>query len=165
MFERYTESANRVLLFSHQEARALGSALIRSEHILLGVIRSADGVASPILAKAGLSTDAVKSEMPAPKPRIPDSIGIQLHQESKRVIQYASEEADRLLHNYLLARPHPTVWTGSPPLDDSIGPEHLLLGLLREDKAEAASILARHGVTLEAARDEVAQQAQRGTSE
>jgi len=165
MFERFTESARRVLFSSHQEARALGSPFIRSEHILLGVIRAADGVASAILAKAGLSTDALKSEMPAPKPLIRDSLAIQFNQESNHVIRYAAEEADRLLHNYLLARHHPNVWTGAPPLDDSIGPEHLLLGLLREDKAEAALILLRHGVTLEAARSEVAQQGQRGTSE
>jgi Clp amino terminal domain, pathogenicity island component len=42
--------------------------------------------------------------------------------------------------------------------DDHIGPEHLLLGLLREDTTVAAAVLARHGVTIDLARAEVVRQ-------
>jgi ClpA/ClpB-like protein len=66
--------------------------------------------------------------------------------ERKRVLQYAVAEAERsqgrLLADYVLA-------------DDHIGPEHLLLGLLRETDAAAAAVLGRHGVTIDLARDEV----------
>ena len=159
MFERFTESARRVLFSSCEEARASGSASVRSEHLLLAVIRAADSIINPMLMKTGLSTDSVKEEISASQPPIPASVETPFHQESKRVLHYASEEADRLLHAFLLSR---DVWMGNDvaATDDSIGPEHLLLGLLREDKAHAASILERHGITLDAARIEVAQQRQ-----
>ena len=67
--------------------------------------------------------------------------------ETKRVLQYAAEEADRLLHAFQRE--------GRPYLDH-IGPEHHLLGLLREHTAGAVSILVRHGVTLELVRDCIA---------
>ena len=51
----------------------------------------------------------------------------------KRALQYAAEEADRLLHNY-------------------IGTEHLLLGLLREERSVAAEVLAARGLKIEAVR-------------
>ena len=41
--------------------------------------------------------------------------------------------------------------------DDHIGPEHLLLGLLRENGA-AAAVLVRPGVTIDLAHDEVLRQ-------
>ncbi len=57
--------------------------------------------------------------------------------ESKRVLTYAAEEADRLLQNY-------------------IGTEHVLLGLLREDKSVAADILHDKGLRLNRVREELA---------
>src|ERR671927_1056722 len=58
--------------------------------------------------------------------------------ETKRVLQYAAEEADRLLHNY-------------------IGTEHLLLGILREERSVAASILMEKGMRLHTVREDIVQ--------
>lgn len=146
MFERYTESARRVLSFSLSEARERGSMFIQPDHLLLGVVHAADDITSRIFRNAGLSLDTVRSGMPEPKSPLPTSVQIPFHSETKRVLQYAAEEADRLLHRALLAH--------IADVDDHIGPEHLLLGLLREDTAAAAT-LTRHGVTLELARREV----------
>lgn len=59
-----------------------------------------------------------------------------LSNESKRVLAYAAEEAQRLSHDY-------------------IGTEHLLLGLPREDKSFAAKILAEYSVELGTLRKEL----------
>ena len=58
--------------------------------------------------------------------------------ETKRVLQFAAEEADRLLHNY-------------------IGTEHLLLGILREERSVAASILMEKGMRLNTVREDIVQ--------
>jgi len=113
----------RVLRLSLEEARARGSASIRTEHLLLGVLRVNDHIAKTILERAGVSLEALEQEMPEPQPPIPESVDVPWHSESKRVLQYAAAEAEhsqgRLLADYILA-------------DDHIGAEHLLLGLLRE---------------------------------
>lgn len=149
MFDRYTKSAKRVLFLARGEAQARCSASIRTEHLLLGVIRVADQIANTILTRAGVSIEVIELEMPAPESSIPPSVEIPFHSETKRVLQYAATESERsqgvLLANYVLA-------------DDHIGPEHLLLGLLREDTTVAAAVLARHGVTIDLARAEVVRQ-------
>jgi ATP-dependent Clp protease ATP-binding subunit ClpC len=69
--------------------------------------------------------------------KVSTSVDLPLSDESKRVLAYAAEEAERLGHKH-------------------IGTEHLLLGLLREEKCFAAEILKERGVKLEAVRDELA---------
>ena len=146
MFERYSKPAVRVLRLSLEEARARGSAFIRTEHLLLAVLRGNDHIAKTILERSGVSVEALEQEMAEPQPPIPESVDVPWSSESKRVLQYAAAEAERsqgrLLADYILA-------------DDHIGPEHLLLGLLRETDAAAAAVLGRHGVTIDLARDEV----------
>jgi ATP-dependent Clp protease ATP-binding subunit ClpA len=53
--------------------------------------------------------------------------------EVRRVVELAGEEASRFGHRY-------------------VGPEHLLLGMLREDRNGAARVLQAEGMDLEAAR-------------
>jgi ATP-dependent Clp protease ATP-binding subunit ClpC len=154
VFERYTKSAVRALRLSLEEARARGSASIRTEHLLLGVLRIGDHIATTILEPAGVSIEALEREMAEPQPPIPQSVDVPWHSETKRVLQYAAAEAERsqgaLLADYILA-------------DDHIGPEHLLLGLLRENDAAAAAVLGRHGITIDLARDEVLRQSRSRT--
>jgi ATP-dependent Clp protease ATP-binding subunit ClpC len=149
VFERYSTSAVRVLRLSLEEARARGSASIRTEHLLLGVLRVNDHIAKTIFERAGVSIEALEQEMSEPQSPIPESVDVPWHSESSRVLQHAAAEAEhsqgRLLADYVLA-------------DDHIGPEHLLLGLLRENHAAAAAMLGRYGVTLDLARDEVLRQ-------
>src|SRR5687767_8652227 len=94
MFARYSQSAKRVLAFSLDEARARGSLFIRAEHVLLGVIRVADSITSTIVSSAGLTADTLKEELAEPQPPVPRSIEIPFHSETKRVFQYAADEAD-----------------------------------------------------------------------
>ena len=70
--------------------------------------------------------------------KVSTSVDIPLSPESKRVLSFAAEEAERMLHNY-------------------IGTEHVLLGLMREEKSVAAGILAEKGMRLSAVREEIVQ--------
>jgi ATP-dependent Clp protease ATP-binding subunit ClpC len=132
MFERYTESARRALFFARYEVCQLGARKIETEHLLLGVSRAAKGVVARVLEDADLSTEALRREIAgrtATHGRLSVSVEIPFSESTKRTLQLAAEEADRLAHPY-------------------IGVEHLLLGILRENDAVAAPILLAHGVEL-----------------
>ena len=64
------------------------------------------------------------------------SIDLPLSDECKRILAYAAEEAERLNHRH-------------------IGTEHLLLGILREEKCLAAKILQERGLRLNTIREEL----------
>src|SRR6266853_1074682 len=141
MFERYTERARRVLFFARYEARQLGSISIETEHLLLGLIREGKGLTSRIFARSHLSLENIRKEIEGRtvfREKVSTSVELPFSAETKRVLQFAAEEADRLLHNY-------------------IGTEHLLLGILREERSVAASILMEKGMRLNTVREDIVQ--------
>src|SRR5216117_3700216 len=141
MFERYTERARRVLFFARYEASQLGSISIETEHLLLGLIREGKGLTSRIFARSHLSLENIRKEIEGRtvfREKVSTSVEIPFSAETKRVLQFAAEEADRLLHNY-------------------IGTEHLLLGILREERSVAASILMEKGMRLNTVREDIVQ--------
>jgi ATP-dependent Clp protease ATP-binding subunit ClpC len=141
MFERYTERARRVLFFARYEASQLGSVSIETEHLLLGLIREGKGLTSRIFARSHLSLENIRKEIEGRtvfREKVSTSVEIPFSAETKRVLQFAAEEADRLLHNY-------------------IGTEHLLLGILREERSVAASILMEKGMRLNTVREDIVQ--------
>ena len=141
MFERYTERARRVLFFARYEASQLGSISIETEHLLLGLIREGKGLTSRIFARSHLSLENIRKEIEGRsifREKVSTSVEIPFSTETKRVLQYSAEEADRLLHNY-------------------IGTEHLLLGILREERSVAASILTERGMRLNTVREDIVQ--------
>src|SRR5215217_5402634 len=141
MFERYTERARRVLFFARYEASQLGSISIETEHLLLGLIREGKGLTSRIFARSHLSLESIRKEIEGRtvfREKVSTSVEIPFSAETKRVLQFAAEEADRLLHNY-------------------IGTEHLLLGILREERSVAASILMEKGMRLHTVREDIVQ--------
>ena len=141
MFERYTERARRVLFFARYEASQLGSISIETEHLLLGLIREGKGLTSRIFARSHLSLENIRKEIEGRtvfREKVSTSVEIPFSTETKRVLQYSAEEADRLLHNY-------------------IGTEHLLLGILREDRSVGASILTERGMRLNTVREDIVQ--------
>src|SRR4026209_982567 len=139
MFERYTERARRVLFFARYEASQLGSISIETEHLLLGLIREGKGLTSRIFARSHLSRESIRKEIEGRtvfREKVSTSVEIPFSVETKRVLQFAAEEADRLLHNYT-------------------GTEHLLLGILREERSVAATILMEKGMRLNTVRDDI----------
>ena len=139
MFERYTEGARRALFVARAECSRLGAAQIGTEHLLLGVMHEPSGPAAQILASVALET--IRSEIESQstfREKIPTSVEIPFTRDAKRVLNVAAQEADRLDH------PH-------------IGPEHLLMALLHEEKSVAGRTLAKHGLRLDDVRLRIAQ--------
>src|SRR3990172_20225 len=103
MFERYTERAKRVIFFARYEAAQLGSNSIETEHLLLGLIREGKGLTSRIFVKSHLSMESIRKEIEGRiviRDQVSTSVEIPLSPESKRVLTFAAEEAERLGHNY-----------------------------------------------------------------
>jgi enamine deaminase RidA (YjgF/YER057c/UK114 family) len=141
MFERYTESARRTLFYARSDASQLGGIAIETEHLLLGLIREQEGNTGRIFARANLSFETIRDEIASRtvfREKVATSVEMPFSPETKRVLQYAAEEADRLLHK-------------------EIDAEHLLLGILREERSVAASMLAARGMSLHTVREEVAE--------
>jgi len=140
MFERYTERARRALFFARYEASQMGGTSIETEHLLLGLLRESKGVVGIVFSRSHLTLDRVAAELDRRSParkKLSTSEEIPFSAGAKHVLLFAAEEADRLLHRH-------------------IGPEHLLLGLLREDRSVGASILRQHGLVLDEVRREIA---------
>jgi hypothetical protein len=139
MFERYTEKARRVIFFARYEASQFGAPAIEPEHLLLGLMREDKTLTAKFLQRAQASLEAIRKEIEGRAPlreKISTSVELPLAPETKRVLAFAHEESDRLQHRH-------------------IGTEHLLLGLLREERSMAAEILLERGLRLHAVRDEV----------
>ncbi|HEX8070091.1 MAG TPA: ATP-dependent Clp protease ATP-binding subunit [Pyrinomonadaceae bacterium] len=140
MFERYTEKARRVIFFARYEASQFGAPAIEPEHLLLGLMREDKTLTARFLARAQASLESIRKDIEGRAPlreKISTSVELPLAPETKRVLAYAHEESDRLQHRH-------------------IGTEHLLLGLLREERSMAAEILYERGLRLPAVREEVA---------
>jgi len=138
MFERYTEKARRVIFFARYEASEFGAPGIETEHLLLGLLREDDALTQRFLSSLS-SVDSIRQSVRAvtpARPKISTSVDLPLSHESKRVLAYAAEEADKLKHRH-------------------VGTEHLLLGLLREETFLAATLLRERGISNKSVREEL----------
>src|ERR1700756_4902793 len=143
MFERYTEKARRVIFFARYEASQFGSPYIETEHLLLGLLREDKALTNRFL-RSHASVESIRKQIEGHttiREKVSTSVDLPLSNECKRVLAYAAEEAERLSHKH-------------------IGTEHLLLGLLREEKCFAAEILHERGLRLSAIREELARTSQ-----
>jgi len=123
MFERFTEPARQVVVLAQDEARTLRHNYIGTEHLLLGLLRE-DGAAARALDEFDVTFEEVQAQVA----RIigqGDEVTtgqIPFTPRAKKVLELSLREALDSGDNY-------------------IGPEHILLGLLREGKGVAARIL------------------------
>src|ERR1700744_2011703 len=138
MFERYTEKARRGIFFARYEASQFGSPYIETEHLLLGLLREDKALTNRFL-RSHASVESIRKQIEqhtTVREKVSTSVDLPLSNECKRVLAYAAEEAERLSHKH-------------------IGTEHLLLGLLREEKCFAAEILSERGLRLATIREEL----------
>ncbi|HKG95434.1 MAG TPA: ATP-dependent Clp protease ATP-binding subunit [Gemmatimonadaceae bacterium] len=135
----FTERVRKVLAMAREEAARLHHEYVGTEHILLGLIREGEGVAAAVLQNLSVDLDEIqqKIEETVKKGKAAQATGPDLPYTSraKKVLELAMSEARELNHSY-------------------VGTEHLLLGLLREEKGIAAQVLTDAGVNLDAARAE-----------
>lgn len=138
MFERYTERSRRVIFFARYEALQYGSPVIAPEHILLGLGREDKTITSRFFPfRHNVTSDSLRKEVEdriVVRDRIPQSTELHLSGETKKALFYANEECRALKGR-------------------QIGPEHILLGLLREESSIAAEILFQFGLRAQDVRD------------
>jgi hypothetical protein len=134
MFERYTEKARRVLFFSRYEASQYGSQYIEVGHLLLGLMREAFPTISQVQEVEKLVLlPTIEGLCVRSEPKTATGVDMPFSHASRRVLAYGAEESERLGHLH-------------------IGPEHLLLGVLRE-KGKEAEVLTGFGVGLDQTRE------------
>ncbi|MBI5879625.1 MAG: ATP-dependent Clp protease ATP-binding subunit [Chloroflexi bacterium] len=140
-FDRFTKKARQVLTFAQEEAQLMNHGYIGTEHLLLGLVREQTSIPAKILSELGVDlqkTRDIVEEMVGKGKR--GQFGrVSLTPRTKRVIELAVDEARRMGHHY-------------------IGPEHLLLGLVREGDGIAADVLQTLGLNLEKLRGLALQQ-------
>src|SRR5438270_6473149 len=99
MFEKYTESARRVIFFARYEASAHGVAEIDTRCLLLGILRE-DRELMARLAHPGthgfshLWTD-LEELFPASIQKVATTVDLPLSHQAARVLNVAGEEATR----------------------------------------------------------------------
>ena len=136
----FTDRVRKVLQMAREEAARLHHEYVGTEHILLGLIREGEGVAAAVLTNLNVDLEEIqqKIEETVKKGKAPAAAGppdLPYTSRAKKVLELAMAEARELNHSY-------------------VGTEHLLLGLLREEKGIAAQVLTDAGVNLEQARAE-----------
>jgi ATP-dependent Clp protease ATP-binding subunit ClpC len=141
MFERYAEKTRRAIFNARDEAQKFGASSIETEHLLLGAVRD-DPAMLGLFLTSNASEESIRAEIEAHATKRREDLP--LSNESKRVLAYAAEEANRLGHK-------------------RIDSEHLLLGMLREERSLAALMLHERGAQLKRMRKELAARRQ-GTS-
>ena len=134
----FTERVRVVFMNSRQEASRLHHEYVGTEHLLLALLRDTpETVAGQMLRNLAVDRNAVRKSIEEVvkqgKADVSDVDSLPYTSRAKRVLELAMTEARELNHNY-------------------VGTEHLLLGLVREEKGIAAQALANAGVTLESAR-------------
>jgi ATP-dependent Clp protease ATP-binding subunit ClpA len=143
----------KIIELAIDEAGKLGSIHVRTEHLLLGLAREGEGIASGILESLGITMAKVRHAViqtlgatPAgsSKQKSDRQYGAASH-SARQVFLLAEEEAGAMRHNWL-------------------GTEHLLLGLLRMEPS-SNSVLTDLGVTLERARADVLKAVPAGSGE
>src|SRR5690606_24701745 len=139
MFGRFTERAQKVLALAQEEAVRLGHHNVGTEHILLGLIREAEGIAAKALIELNLDPEKIQKEVEPLIGTGPEKVhSIHHTPRAKKVIELSMDEARKLGHSY-------------------VGTEHILLGLIREGEGVAARVLNNLGISLNKARQQVLQ--------
>jgi len=131
MHYNFTDRVRSTLTRAREESARLRHDYVGPEHILLGLARDPDSVASAMVTSSGIEWSAVVSALQQHvEPGQAEVVGPDLPYTSraKKVIEYAMASAKELGHRY-------------------VGTEHLLLGIAREGMSVAGQVLATFGLT------------------
>jgi ATP-dependent Clp protease ATP-binding subunit ClpC len=139
--ERFTDKAKRALLSAREEALRFGNEYIGTEHLLLGILNVGDSIAISALTNLGVDIEELRIAVEhsihrGEFSRRDFSAELPLNASSKKAINGAIEEARRMGQTF-------------------VGPEHLLLGLLKDRRSLAAQILESMGIDYESIRQEI----------
>jgi len=133
VFEHFTEAGRQVLALAQDEAKAFKHNYIGTEHVLLGLLRE-QGIARQALGSLQVRYEDVHGQVAQIPGQGDAPVGqIPFTPRSKKVLELTVKETESLGH-------------------DHAGPEHLLLGIAREDEGVASQILRDFGADAEAIR-------------
>ena len=151
IFNRFTDESRRSVEAAFEEARALGHDSLGDEDLLLGILRADEGIGAEALSSLGVTLEAAREESEellsaalysigisleeirresgdAFEMRVPDDHKIPYSPRAKNVLVRAREEMRKLG-------------------DYHLGTEHVLLGVLRDERGMSVRILAGLGVS------------------
>ncbi|KAK8973488.1 hypothetical protein V6N11_008849 [Hibiscus sabdariffa] len=119
-FEGLSEKSIKVIILARGESRRLGHNYIGTEQILLGLIGEGTGIAAKVLKSMGIKLIAAHKQVAKTSPRGSGcfAVGFSFTSLASAVMVHSLDEARKRGHN-------------------SIEPEHLLLGLLRQRVARS----------------------------
>ncbi len=135
----FSDQVRKILALARREADALRHEYVGTEHILLGILGGGEGVATAVLRNLGVSSSGIRQkieETVAPGRAARTGPDLPYTTRAKKILEFSIEESRNLGHDY-------------------VGSEHLLLGILREEKGIAAQLLTDAGLTEGTARAEV----------
>jgi ATP-dependent Clp protease ATP-binding subunit ClpA len=138
--EKYSKQGKAVLALAQEEARSFRHNYMGTEHLLLALLRSSDSQAAATLANLGvtLATTRLAVEKIIGYGEAPFEGKLKLAPRAISVLSLAVSEAGRLKQS-------------------NVGPEHILLGILREGEGVAMGILATFGADAEKVRTQLLQ--------
>lgn len=141
MEAKFSPRVKDVIGYSREEALRLGCSSIAVEHILLGMIREGEGTAIKLLSTFNLDITKIRTEIEAGIKKnvatnVPGEANIPLVKQAERVLKMSFLEAK--LFN-------------SP----SIGTQHLLLSILKEDSCVTTAVLNKYGIIYENVKEEL----------
>jgi hypothetical protein len=138
MFERFTNQARRVVVLAQEESRELNHNYIGTEHLVLGLLREAEGTGAQALDSAGITLEAARREVETRVPRgdQQQTGHIPFTPRAKKSLELSLRESLALGQNY-------------------IGTGHLVLGLLRKGDGVGIEVLVGLGADLDAVRTRV----------
>ncbi len=137
MFERFSDSARRVVFYARGQASVFGTEKITPELLLLGMLQENAQQLSRLIGGEPDPCDGLRKQIEENIPRgnpFSTSVDIPVSKELARVFQHAGEETSGIGIS-------------------TVQPEHLLIGILREEGCCAAELLRANGVDLEAVRE------------
>ncbi len=141
MEAKFSPRVKDVITFSKEEALRLGNDFIGVEHLLLGLIREGEGKAIQILKEFNLDLKSIRLELESGLTKSVKSFSqplanIPLVKQTEKVLKFMYLEARNLKSS-------------------TIGTQHLLLSILRDENNVACSTLNKYGVIYDNAKDEL----------
>jgi ATP-dependent Clp protease ATP-binding subunit ClpA len=138
MFERFTERARGAVVHAQEQSRSLGHDYIGTEHLLLGLTCEEDSLAARALQSIDVTHERARAAV-VRAVGLGEQAGtgqIPFTPRAKKVLELSLREALGLGDNY-------------------IGTEHILLGVLRENKGAGTDVLRDLDADVEKVRDEL----------
>ncbi|MBD3180898.1 hypothetical protein GF312_01330 [Candidatus Poribacteria bacterium] len=137
---KFTERARMVINYASEEAKRQKLSRVDTEHLLLGLLHEGQGIAVRALQEIDINLETLETEV---KELVKKQSGsgdstennkeegeIEFTKSAQKIIENSMEEAYKVKQDY-------------------VGTEHILLGLLRSKKTEAARLLNEFEVTEE----------------